>query len=336
MNKSLIIVGAGWAGKTIASVIARDDPSKIIGFVDDRFGEGSSEKPGDSIVISNGNGGVPVKVLGRSSDLIRLVREHGAQGVVIAITHDRADHLLSQVVKCYEEDIAVYEMPELFAKLTRKVPVQHINRRWVIPNLAAPPNNLYTFFHDATNYVLGLLGLLFAFVPFFPIAALLIKLDSKGPVFYRQKRVGKKGSVFELLKFRTMRQNADRQGTAWTTKDDDRITRVGRWMRKYRLDELPQLVNVLKGEMALIGPRPEAVDLVELFRQQIPFYEYRYLVRPGITGWAQVNYENTCSVEGALEKLQYDLYWIKNRSFWLDLKIIFKSAKVMLTGFGAI
>lgn len=173
-------------------------------------------------------------------------------------------------------------------------------------------------------------------VPFYPLISLAIKLDSHGPVLYKQKRVGKKGQVFTLFKFRTMEKNADRNGTSWTTKNDKRITWFGRWLRKFRLDELPQLINVMRGEMALIGPRPEAIKLVEEFRKQIPFYEYRYLVLPGITGWAQVNYENTCSVDGALEKLQYDLYWIRHRSFWLDLKIIFKSIKVMLTGFGAV
>jgi len=133
-----------------------------------------------------------------------------------------------------------------------------------------------------------------------------------------------------------MIQGADLNGDAWTTKNDKRITRVGRLLRKFRLDELPQLINVLRREMALIGPRPEASELVRKFREEIAFYDYRYLVRPGITGWAQVNYSNTCSVDGALEKLQYDLYWIKNRSFWLDMKIIFKSIRVVLTGYGAV
>lgn len=133
-----------------------------------------------------------------------------------------------------------------------------------------------------------------------------------------------------------MTKDAEKTGSHWTSKNDTRITRVGKFLRKYRIDEVPQLLNVLKGDMALIGPRPEAIKLVERFKQEIPFYEYRYLVRPGITGWAQVCYENTCSVEGALEKLQYDLYWIKNRSILLDFRIIFKSIKVMLTGYGAV
>ena len=133
-----------------------------------------------------------------------------------------------------------------------------------------------------------------------------------------------------------MVNNADKLGTKWTLKDDERITKIGKWLRKFRFDELPQLINVLKGDMGLIGPRPEAVELVQTFKEEIPFYEYRYLVKPGITGWAQVNQGSTASVEESLEKLQYDLYWIKNRSFWLDLKIIFKSIKVIFTGFGAV
>lgn len=192
----------------------------------------------------------------------------------------------------------------------------------------------YVFFYNVINYLLCLVGCLSA-LPLFPIIAWLIRLDSKGSVLFKQRRVGIHGKTFVLLKFRTMYET-DESGAAWTVKNDARITRVGAWLRKYRLDELPQLINILKGDMALIGPRPEAAELAELFRKEIPFYEYRSLVKPGITGWAQVNHGNTCSLEGAREKLQYDLYWIKNRSFWIDLKIIVKSIKVVLTGFGAV
>jgi lipopolysaccharide/colanic/teichoic acid biosynthesis glycosyltransferase len=198
------------------------------------------------------------------------------------------------------------------------------------------PHSLYLAFHDATSYFFSLIGILFFFLPLFPVFALAIKFDSSGPIFYKQLRTGRHGHPFTLLKFRTMKDKSDTHGSKWTLKGDDRITRVGKFLRKYRLDELPQLINILKGEMALIGPRPEAVELVEEFKKEIPFYDCRYSVLPGITGWAQVNHENTCSVDGAYEKLQYDLYWIKHRSFALDIKIIFKSIKVIFTGYGAV
>jgi len=329
MNDRLIIVGGGWAGKTIASTLLSESGLDIVGFVEDK-------PPSDKIIVSNNNGGAPFPVLGHSRNLVKIAKEHNADSVVIAITHDRDDHLFFQIIKCYEEGITVHEMPDLYAKYTHKIPVHHVNHHWIAPKLSAPTHDLYDIFHDSCNYLISLFGFVCVFLPILPLMAIAIKLDSKGPVFFKQKRVGKRGRQFNLLKFRTMIDNAHKNGTAWTAKDDDRITRVGKWLRRYRLDELPQLINVLIGDMALIGPRPEAVELVEKFNKEIPFYEYRYLVLPGATGWAQVNYENTCSVEGALEKLQYDLYWIKNRSFWLDLKIIFKSFKVMLTGFGAV
>lgn len=329
MDKSYIIVGAGWAGQTIASVLASKSSKQVVGFVDDK-------SIAERIVISNGNGGLPTPMLGHSKDLLEIVKKNRAEGVIVAITHNREDHLLTQIVKCHENGIPVLEMPDIYAKLTSKVPVHHLNHSWILPQLSVPERNLAMFCYNVFNYIMGLTGFVFFLLPLFPMIALAIKLESEGPVFFRQKRVGKNSKFYTLLKFRTMQKDASKNGAAWTTKNDCRITRVGKFLRKFRLDELPQFINILNRDMSLIGPRPEAVELVEEFKKEIPFYEYRYLVRPGITGWAQVNYENTCSVEGALEKLQYDLYWIKNRSIWIDLKIIFKSIQVMLTGYGAV
>lgn len=330
MENNIVIVGTGLAGQTIASALLEKASGHVLGFIDDNV-----ELNRTNINLSNGSGGYNVPLLGSFNDLSKVVERHSVDIVVLATPNGTSAHLLSQIVKCYEAGITVYEMPDLYARVAKKVPVQHVGQEWIIPNLTAPPHDLYTIFYDATNYLISITGLLFI-LPLFPIFGLAIKADSKGPVFYRQERVGKNDKPFTLIKFRTMVKGADKCGDAWTTENDSRITKVGRWLRKFRLDELPQLLNVLKGEMALIGPRPDATDLATHFRKDIPFYNYRHLVRPGITGWAQVNYGNTCTVEGAIEKLQYDLYWIKNRSFWLDLKIIFKSIKVMLTGYGAV
>ena len=155
------------------------------------------------------------------------------------------------------------------------------------------------------------------------------------PILYRQERVGENGKIFRLLKFRSMAQNAEANGPVWAGKDDGRVTRVGQWIRKFRLDEIPQMVNVLKGEMSFVGPRPERPFFVEQLRKEIPYYDQRLVVKPGITGWAQIKYEYGASKEDALEKLKYDLYYIKNLSPLFDLVIIFETIKVVLFGKGA-
>jgi exopolysaccharide biosynthesis polyprenyl glycosylphosphotransferase len=171
--------------------------------------------------------------------------------------------------------------------------------------------------------------------PLLLVAAVAIKLDSPGPVLYTQDRVGAHGRVFRMLKFRTMRVDAEAGGVRWAQKDDPRVTRVGRLLRRFRVDELPQLINVLRGEMGVVGPRPERPQFVAQLRTQIPYYDLRTLVRPGITGWAQVRYPYAASLEEAREKLQYDLYYVKHLSVRLDLSILFHTAKVVLFGRGA-
>jgi exopolysaccharide biosynthesis polyprenyl glycosylphosphotransferase len=171
--------------------------------------------------------------------------------------------------------------------------------------------------------------------PVIAITALAIRLDSSGPVFFRQERVGKDGNIFTLWKFRSMYENAECNGAVWAEKNDSRITRVGKWIRLLRIDEIPQLWNVFRGEMSLIGPRPERPEFVKELEKQIPYYSTRHAVRPGITGWAQVNYPYGASVEDALIKLEYDLYYIKNMSILLDIKIMLKTIGVVLLGTGA-
>ena len=165
--------------------------------------------------------------------------------------------------------------------------------------------------------------------------AILIKLDSRGPIFYTQERVGLNGRNFKMFKFRTMRADAEQAGVQWAQKDDPRVTGIGTYLRRFRIDELPQLINVLKGEMGLVGPRPERPEFVAQLRTQIPYYELRTLVPPGITGWAQIRYPYAASLEEAREKLQYDLYYVKHLSVFLDLVILFHTAKVVLFGRGA-
>ena len=172
-------------------------------------------------------------------------------------------------------------------------------------------------------------------LPLCLFVALAIKLDSSGPVFYRQDRVGQDGKTFTMLKFRSMRNDAEESGPKWAPINDDRITRVGRFIRKYRLDEIPQMINVLKGGMSFIGPRPERPIFVDKFAREIPYYRRRHVVKPGITGWAQIRYPYGASKEDALEKLKYDLYYIRHFSIFFDISIILETGKVVLLGKGS-
>lgn len=185
-----------------------------------------------------------------------------------------------------------------------------------------------------TGFILSLVGLILL-SPLILVISILIKISSHGPVFYKQGRVGERGKIFNLLKFRSMVDNAETNGPVWAENDDKRITRVGRWIRKWRLDEVPQMLNVLKGDMSFVGPRPERPYFVEKLRKEIPFYDQRFSVKPGITGWAQIKYRYGASKEDAMEKLTYDLYYIKNLSVLFDLLIIFETIKVVLFGKGA-
>ena len=172
-------------------------------------------------------------------------------------------------------------------------------------------------------------------LPIVILTAALIKLESKGPVFYKQKRVGHDGIIFSLVKFRSMIADAENNGAVWTQQDDSRVTRVGKIIRNFRIDEIPQIWNVLKGDMSFVGPRPERPEFVDFLQKDIPYYMLRHSVKPGITGWAQVNYQYGDSPDDAREKLQYDLYYVKNQSFILDLHIMLSTVQVILFGIGA-
>lgn len=329
LKKKLLVVGAGWAGQTIAGEVSKSKDYEVSGFLDDKISE-------PAVTIQNGRGPMDIPIVGRSKKLYQTVRKNNADGVILATPESVDDTLLDEVVTCFEKGVPIYQMQELYSTLTKKIPLDHIDHNWMIPRLKPYKRNISNMINGLLDYTTSLFLLVFVYFPLFPFIALAIKLDSSGPVYFYQKRVGLHGKRFTLLKFRSMTHNARSEGASWTTENDVRITRVGKFLRKYRIDELPQLINVFRGEMALIGPRPEAIDLVSTFRREIPFYEYRYIVKPGITGWAQVNHTNTCSIDGAIEKLKYDLYWVKNRSTFLNLRIIFKTIKVALTGFGSV
>lgn len=225
--------------------------------------------------------------------------------------------------------VEIVDGARCYEALTGKLPVKHINPSWMVFSDGFYVNRMKRVFKRALDVAVAFPMLVMA-IPIFLVSALAIKLESPGKIFYRQERVGENGVPFTLIKFRSMREDAEKEGAVWAATDDDRITRYGKIIRKLRFDELPQLANVLKGEMSLVGPRPERPVFVNELEKKIPFYANRHLVKPGLTGWAQINYPYGASEEDALHKLEYDLYYIKNLSLGLDILCIFQTIKVVL------
>jgi len=209
-----------------------------------------------------------------------------------------------------------------------RVLLETINETWFSENIRQ--KKAYEIAKRSFDILFSLLGVLITII-IFPLIALVIKIDSPGPIFYSQKRVGKNGKIFTLYKFRTMKSNVENNHFRPTTLNDSRVTKIGKILRRTHIDELPQLYNILKGDISFVGPRPEAIELVKYFKKEIPYYNFRHLIKPGFTGWAQINYHYTISVEETKEKLQYDFYYIKDRSFFLDLAIILKTIRIIFT-----
>lgn len=272
-----------------------------------------------------------------AAHLREVARDKTVHRVIVAL-QDRRDAMPMQELLHLRLLGAVHieEATSWLEKISGKIEVEHLYPSWIIFEKGFRFSDASRIVRRLISLVVGLIGLLLA-VPLIPFIALAIWLDSPGPVFYSQERVGRGGEkVFHCYKFRTMHQDAEADiGPTWADDDDPRITRVGRFLRISRLDEIPQLWCVLKGDMAFVGPRPERPEFVKWLTEEIPYYGLRHLVRPGITGWAQIRYGYGNSVEGAKEKLQYDLFYIKNASIGLDVLILFQTIKIVLLGRGA-
>lgn len=316
----VLIVGQGERGQSVVRILkqAAKLNYQVLGYVDDN--------PATSQIR---DGDLPV--LGKAADLTNLVQQLQIHEVVVAIERRLREKLFESLVECQANGVRVSLMSDLYQELHRKIPVEYIDPIWALYEM----QNRLVFkrldlgLKRLLDLVLLVVGLL-VLAPLFPLVALAIRLDSPGPIFYRQTRCGRAGKPFSIIKFRTMVSDAEKDGKAqWATKNDHRITRVGRFLRKTRLDELPQLINVLRGEMSIIGPRPERPEFVEQLQQEIPFYRTRLMVKPGLTGWAQIQYSYGNSVEDALIKLQYDFYYLRYWSLWLDLYIIFRTFGVV-------
>jgi exopolysaccharide biosynthesis polyprenyl glycosylphosphotransferase len=270
--------------------------------------------------------------LGPSRELLSVIEKHKIHEIVVTTNGRLKNKLFESLVECQAKGVRVSWMPEFYERLYQKVPVEHLDRSWALYMIQNRP--VFNRMALGIKRLLDLILLLFALPVFLIIlipVALAIRLESPGPIFYRQVRCGRAGDLFMIYKFRTMVAHAEHDGKArWASKGDPRITRVGQFLRKARLDELPQLFNVFRGEMSIIGPRPERPEFVEQLEEVIPFYRMRHLVKPGLTGWAQINYDYGNTVDDALVKLQYDFYYVRYWSIWLDLYILFRTVGVVL------
>jgi sugar transferase (PEP-CTERM system associated) len=274
-------------------------------------------------------------VIGAIEDIPAIVRARGVDRVVVSLSEARGRLPMDKLLEMKLEGVTFDHLASVYEQYTGKIAIDNLRPSWLIFSEGFRKSRLQDGLKRAIDALSAVIGLIVA-LPIMLLVAVAVKTTSRGPVFYHQSRVGQRGRVFVVHKFRSMREDAEKgTGAVWATKQDNRVTRVGRFLRLTRLDELPQLWNVLRGDMSLVGPRPERPEFVSSLTKEIPFYGQRHTIRPGLTGWAQVRYTYGASVEDALEKLQYDLFYIKNRSLALDLFVIAKTVKTVLMRQGA-
>ncbi len=276
------------------------------------------------------------KLLGDCNALRSLVGQHRIDEIVVGVRDRRNGHFpMSKLLECKLEGTSIVDLPTFFERETGYVQLNSLSASWMVFSEGFSKTGFQRLLKRAFDIsVSG--AMLVATLPIMLIGALAIWLETGRPILYRQKRVGESGQVFEIFKFRSMRVDAEKDGVArWAKKNDDRITRVGKFVRLTRVDELPQLINVMRGDMSFVGPRPERPPFVHELSRKVPFYASRHSVKPGITGWAQVRYPYGASVDDAVQKLQFDLYYVKNNSLFLDLVILLQTAQVVLFGKGA-
>ena len=273
--------------------------------------------------------------LGRIDDLEKIVEREKINSIVIGVREQRGAFPTAALLRLrLAGEVTIEEFTSFFERVTGRVYLDMLRPSWLIFSRRTRDTQWMIASRELAYRFLALTGFVVS-LPIALITAILIKLESTGPCLYRQERVGKNGHIFELLKFRSMNVDAEQDGTAvWAKLSDDRATQVGKVIRKIRVDEIPQFWNILKGDMSFIGPRPERPQFVSTLAAEIPFYEHRHLVAPGLTGWAQIKYPYGASIEDAKHKLEYDLYYIKNQSFALDVIILLETVKTIMFGRG--
>ena len=295
---------------------------KIVGFVGD-----DPKLVGQSLINP--------RVLGLTDDLQEIVSRYHVGRIVLAINERRGRMPLDSLIEMKLRDgLAIEEADSFYERLTGKVSTGTLRPSWLIFSGPSRRHVFYGQLRRLLDVSLSVVGFVLS-IPIMAVTVIAIKLDSRGPILYRQTRVGQRNQNFTIMKFRSMQVDAEPDGAVWAEEDDPRITRVGRIIRKLRIDELPQFINIIRGEMAFVGPRPERPEFVAQLERQIPYYSQRHLVKPGLTGWAQIRYPYCASVEDAVQKLQYDLYYIKNQSLLLDVITLFETVRIVLFGRGA-
>jgi len=323
-KEKVLIVGSGHLAKLVGRhLMAHHDPGfEVVGFIDS----------------DPGRIGAPVinpKVIGIPQQIPAIVQSHNVKKVIIALSERRGKLPMEPLLACKVRGVEVLDGQSFYERLTGKIVLEGLNPSWLIFSEGFSRERLTLLAKRISDMMSATIGLVIT-APLLLVLAALIRLDSPGPVLYRQQRVGEGQLPFTLLKLRSMQADAEADGSpVWAVHDDPRTTRIGRIMRKLRLDELPQMINVLKGEMSFVGPRPERPEFVATLAHKVPYYNLRHSVKPGITGWAQVRCPYGASVEDTIEKMRYDLYYIKNLTLWLDLLVLIETVKIVLFRKGA-
>ncbi|MFS4483069.1 sugar transferase [Hyunsoonleella sp. 2307UL5-6] len=319
--KKVLLVGETSNIPTILKTFNDADPNyKIVGFINCEINKGEKIK----------FKGLPEY---HPKQIYQVIKDKNISEVVVASYNSEniTPQIYTDLITLLEGGLPVKEYTQVYEELTQRVPVQFVGKDFYkyFPFSRSNQNKMYLFFHRFFDILISLVGVLFGalIIPFVFLGNLLA---NKGPLFYTQERIGRNGNLFSIIKLRTMVVNAEKDGAVWAKKNDTRITTFGKFMRNTRIDEIPQFINVIKGEMSLIGPRPERPHFVRELSQILPFYETRHIVKPGLTGWAQVKTRYGSSVDDSLLKLQYDLYYIKHRNFVLDVNILVKTLSTII------
>jgi sugar transferase (PEP-CTERM system associated) len=324
IGERILIVGSGDLAVEVArEVLNRPDAGyRIVGFVGT-----NSDLLGKSLINP--------RVIGLTEELDEVVSREAIDRIVVAMGERRGQLPTDKLLQLsLAGRVSIEEGASFNERLTGRVALNMIRPSWLIFSGRGRQAKVATLLRTAGHRLAALIGAILS-LPIILVTAILIKLESRGPVFYKQERVGKNGKTFVLTKFRSMRVDAEQDGPVWASKHDHRMTRVGRIIRKIRVDEIPQFWNILRGEMAFVGPRPERPHFVAQLAEQIPYYEQRHLIAPGLTGWAQIKYPYGSSMEDARHKLEYDLFYIKNHTLLFDMIILFETFKIILFGRGA-
>lgn len=327
LKRRVLVLGTGTRAARVGALITQDESIArkfhLVGYLNQAMAGHHPHVPREKILEKNGS-------------MLAIAYRYSIDEIIVAIRDRRNGGLsIEELLECKLEGIEVTDILSFFERETGHVQLDSLNPSWMVFSDGFQRTSIKFMAKRIFDIVVSL-TLLMLTLPVALLTALLILLESGAPIFYRQERMGECGQVFAVLKFRSMRKDAEQVGLPqWAKKNDDRVTRVGRVIRKTRIDELPQVLNVLRGDMSFVGPRPERPYFVEQLASQIPFYLNRHTVKPGITGWAQIRYPYGSTVEDAMHKLQYDLYYAKNHSLFLDIIILFQTAQVVLFGKGA-